>query len=937
MKRILKWAVPLLALVLAAGYVWLRVLPPYVERLYAEATERYQSGDYRGAVSDLEKAHRWRPWAVHVNILLGWSYWRLGEAAKAESYFARAHRSDPDSDEAKIGLAHTSLALRHLSTALPLFEELTAKHPSDDELAAGLSQAYLESGRNTDAARVYDAWLRRDPTNQKALKAFLGMYGYPEYKPDLQLAPSAPPRPNEAQIFFRAHGQYLQIRSGSDWQDIYPVGVNLGPARPGEFSSTASRDFSTYATWLQQIAEMNANTVRIYTILPPAFYQALRAHNEQSRSPLWLIQEVWIEDGVQDLYDSEAEQEFRRELRTTIDLLHGNADVRYRRGHSYGIYTADVSKWVLALGVGREVEPRLVLNTNQKHAAQTSYKGQYVSLHQGNPAEAWFARMCDEGAAYEMEKYNAQRPLTVVNWPPLDPMTHSTEANYVEELKIRKRLGEVVPEEIPEVLNDADAVSLDVARFTVEPQFASGLFALFHVYQHWPDFLLHESSYAAAHDSEGPNRYLGYLQELKKAYAGMPLLIGEYGLATSTSSAHVHPQGWNNGGLTEKEQAELLVRFTRNIHDTGCAGGIVFAWQDEWWKHVHDSFTADFERPWERNPFWDNTLDPEKHFGVTGYEPAATVPLLRGEVSDWAGAQQLAFSTGGAGAPGAVRAIFAGSDFAYLYLRLDLTPGAIDWSTTNYWIALNTLPSESGTRQLPGIGVRMETGANFLVQLNGPTAGRILIADDYNPNQPFPVMGRPGLMRIWRKQGMTLGLTNSGRFENIMIEANPARYGRDGTQFPAVNYDRSPLPYGSADHSSAQFSSHAMWNAWPERGLIEVRLPWGLLLMTDPSQLQAFAGTDQQWNVLSRTTPGVSVAAFQVSVTAVNGKERRTAISSLPPLRDNQVAETAPIYTWKPWTDVEYRPFFKQSYQALKQVFGQLAAGGQAGKSSKRP
>ena len=32
--------------------------------------------------------------------------------------------------------------------------------------------------------------------------------------------------------------------------------------------------------------------------------------------------------------------------------------------------------------------------------------------------------MCDLAVTYEMDRYNTQRPLTVVNWPPLDPLDH---------------------------------------------------------------------------------------------------------------------------------------------------------------------------------------------------------------------------------------------------------------------------------------------------------------------------------------------------------------------------------------------------------------------------------------------------------------------------------------------------------------------------------
>ncbi len=935
-KRIAAIAAPLLLLAVVAAWVWLRVLPLRIDRLYSEGQEQYQAGDYKRAAATLERAYKWNPWAVRVNILLGWSYWRLGDAKQAEFYFARAHHLDAASEEAKTGLAFASLARQHLTVALPLLRELYHRHPSDDELTSGLAQAYLQSGENAEAARIYRRWLDRDPANPKARQALLDLYGSAENRPDL-LTLSNKPRPAQTEMYFRTQGEHFQAWINGEWKDIYLVGVNLGPARPQEFPSTAVRDFSVYQTWLEQIGAMHANTVRAYTILAPAFYQALRAYNETARTPLWLIQEVWIEDGVQDLYDAENEEQFSRELRSTIDLLHGHADLSYRRGHNYGIYTADVSRWVLALGVGREVEPRLVLHTNAKHGSETSYKGRYVSLAQGSPSESWFARMCDTAAAYEMEKYNAQRPLTLVNWPPLDPMIHATEANYADELKFRKKLGEAVPTELPADINDADAVSLDVKKFKAESPFQAGLFALFHVYQHWPDFLLHEPSYAAARDSEGPNRYLGYLRELKAAYSGMPLLIGEYGLSTSLVPAHVHPQGWNNGGLTEKQQAELLVRFTKNIHDTGCAGGIVFAWQDEWWKHVHDSFTADFERPWDRNPLWDNQLDPEKHFGLVGYEPAGRVPLLRGDPADWPATTQLQAAT--LRAPGRLRAAYATSEFSYRYLRLDIAPYPVDWGSTNYWIALNTLPGESGSRQLPDIGVRLESGANFLIQLTGPASSRILIAENYDPNRPFPVAGWPGHSRIWRKQGMPLVLANSARFEDMVIEANPVRFARDGTEFPALTYDRSPLPYGTADRASPQFSSHALWNAHPERGLIELRIPWGLLLMSDPSQREAFAGTNQQWLPLSRKTQGISIAVFEIGVTKASGREQRTIASSLPALQDRQRVATTMSYTWEPWNQVQFRPYFKQSYYALQKVFAQQSRAtpeGQSGEASQK-
>ncbi len=406
--------------------------------------------------------------------------------------------------------------------------------------------------------------------------------------------------------------------------------------------------------------------------------------------------------------------------------------------------------------------------------------------------------------------------------------------------------------------------------------------------------------------------------------------MGEYGLATSLDPAHLHPEGWNNGGLSERQQSALLVRFTENIRDSGYAGSLVFEWQDEWFKHVADPFTAPLEQPWERNPLWLNALDPEKCFGIVGYEPVYPVPLLRGQPSDWQDAEEVYPPGAGEAGPGgpssALRAIYATSDFAFLYLRVDVRPGALDWSKWNYWIALNTLPGESGSQDIAGLGRSLQSGANFLIELSGRDSSRILIAEDYNPNGRFPLPGRPDLKRIWRKQGLEIGLARSSSFEDIVTEANMPRFARDGRAFPPLDYDRSPLPYGTADRNSPEYSSLALWHVDASSGMIELRIPWGLLYFSDPSALQAFGGTDAKADPISRPTKGISIAAFALQLPEPGQKKARVVNASLPPLRNGLIEEAPAVYTWQGWNQVWAHPYFKESYEALKAVFKKMTA-----------
>ena len=806
--------------------------------------------------------------------------------------------------------------------ALPLLE-LVAKGSNERAVHLALARTYLVLGRNLDGAKTYRAMIQRTPNDPQAVDGFLGIYGYPDYRPDLPLTPPPRPRPAELQMRYRTQGEFFQALEAGEWQTVYLTGVNLGPAQPGEFPSTASRDFGTYYEWLEEIGTMHANTVRVYSILPPAFYQALRRYNQTARTPLWLIHEVWIHDQTQDLFDPESKRQFEQEVKNVVDVVHGQADVPCRAGANCGIYMADVSPWVIGLAVGREIEPVLALRTNHQHPQKTSYAGRYVSLPQGNPSEAWFAEECDFAIRYELEKYNTQQPITVVNWPPLDPLTHRTDATYAEEHQFRKRDGEGVEAKIPEYVNDMDATSLDVTRFERKPEFEAGLFALYHVYQHWPDFLFHEPAYGSARDSQGMNRYLGYLRDLKSAHKNFPLLIGEYGLSTSWGVAHIHPEGWNNGGFTDRAQADLLVRFARNIRDTGCAGGIVFEWQDEWFKHVHDLFTADFEVPQDRDRLWNNELDPEEHFGVIGYEAAAIVPMLRGDAEDWQAARVLytrpAGSSGRASA-GPIRTVSAMADYAYLYLRLDVDPqGKTWWNQSNYWVALNTLPGQAGSRTLPGLGVRLESGANFLLQLGGPRSSRLLIAHNYNPNESVPVLGVP---EIRRKTGMNVGLADQAGFEDMVTDANPSWYNRLGDWFPPQEFNRSPIAQGTADRNTPGYNSHALWNADARSGMIEVRLPWGLLYVTDPSSLQAFAGTDRRRRPIARSMQGISVAVF-----AMRAGRRPSVTGSFPAIAKGRVSEPPATFLWKPWDEAPVRPYFKPSYYALQREWERTRQG----------
>ena len=801
-----------------------------------------------------------------------------------------------------------------------LLKKIAFDGKMNETVLSALADCHYRLGNVPEAADVYRLMMERGIGTEMARLQLSRIYGI---RPgDVQWWQKSSPltrgRPAKTQFLYRAKGDYFEYFDGKDWKRTYLVGMNIGPAAPGEYPSTAPRDVEAYEVWFDQIAAMESNMIRAYTILPPAFYTALKRHNEKASRPLWLLQEVWLterEDTV-DLYDSRWRDEFREEARRVVDLLHGNAVIPYRPGHAAGIYTADVSPYVFAIGPGREVETSIVLGTNRLHPNKTSYKGRYIEVKNGNPSEVWFAETIDYVASYEMERYNAQRPMTIVNWPPLDPMSHVTEANYAEEMAMR---GIPVAATTKD-MNDSDAVSLDVMKLNATSTYPAGLFAAFHVYTYWPDFLMYDREYPKTRDDLGSNRYYGYLLDLKKHHRGMPLLVAEYGVPTSWGIAHVHPDGWHNGGFSEKGQAELLDRMTRNIKDSGCAGGLIFAWLDEWWKSVADNFTRPFDQPPERRTFWQNMLNPEENFGIVGYRPNATVPLLRGNDSDWEKATTI--SADSSPKAGRIRAVRAMSDYAYVYLRIDLdkSRSVIDWKKEAFWVALSTLPGRAGSRELPRPAPRITDGATFLLKIDRPDMATLLIAHGFNPNQWIVDTGVPGGRLILRKKDVKLGVLERSSFEEMMIQANPPRWGRDGSIFPPIFVNRSELPAGTADPALPGSSTLAAWNVDKTGSMIEVRIPWGLLYVADPSTHLFYGGTDGQAEPVFTKGGAIGIAAMHFTV----GESGPRFQESLPHSVNNRINHALPAYAWAEWNEMQVKPYMKPAYYSLQRSFRQM-------------
>ena len=385
----------------------------------------------------LEKAHNIEPNSTAIESLMGWNYLKLQQYDIAREKFARAVDLDPELVDAKLGLAYVVLETGEGEVPVGAIEALLEEQPRNPDFRLAAAVAYRKSGQNLKALPIFKRLLGRGKYGILAQNNLEEMYGIGKLNEEIPDGLPTLRRPDQLQMAFRAGDRYLQRRKGNAWENVYVKGVNLGPAIPGGFATTPPVLVEDYLRWLQQIAQLGANTIRVYTVLPPAFYRALKRHNETNQPPLYLLQEVLLVGPEEtNLLQPAVERVARREIARVIDLLHGQGDMPMRPGYANGLYVVDVSEYVLGLLIGRALEPHLVLANNEYNSHRRSYSGTYMSLPEGNPTEVWLASMMDYAASYEVEEYNHQRPLSIVNWPPLDPLTQGC-SGKLEPLPLR--------------------------------------------------------------------------------------------------------------------------------------------------------------------------------------------------------------------------------------------------------------------------------------------------------------------------------------------------------------------------------------------------------------------------------------------------------------------------------------------------------------------
>jgi len=498
--------------------------------------------------------------------------------------------------------------------------------------------------------------------------------------------------------------------------------------------------------------------------------------------------------------------------------------------------------------------------------------------------------MADYLLAYEVSTYHWQHPVAMVSGPAPDPV-----AAVLLEAKVKQK-----------------------------PACVSGVFAAYPAFPFFPEYMAKNPRYADSRDEQGLNPVYGFVRALR-ARLPVPLVISEYGASTSMEPRRILASGWSQGGYSENLQAEALVRLARALRNVGSAGALVFELADEWYREGW--VTEGFHASPEKAALSLNDLDPAKRYGLIGYRTSKW-QLFTGDPAVWEKERKIQAAAApshiGDGYDGerTLRALQIAADEGYLYFRLQVAcldcvgtthSGKTYFGRAAYALALNTLPGKVGIKALPFGGVNLAAGANFLLLLREPEHSTMLVAESYNPFQFVPRADDPKHGELIYKQAFTPSLIPAGAFQPLPPADNP-----------------SPMPYGQGDPAVPDYNSQAQWYADVKHSALLIRIPWGKLLITDPSSMQAFARYDRTAGVQSGGMEGVQVSAYALRPKETGELKDMAMVAALP-------AHGPPeLFSWPTWTSVKVEPFRKRAFFALAQEFAGFDGGSQPTKASRQ-
>lgn len=671
----------------------------------------------------------------------------------------------------------------------------------------------------------------------------------------------------------KTDGRDFLVYKNGKWEKTFLKGVNIGATIPGHFPGELAITKEDYLRWFKYIDEMDADVIRVYTTLMPEFYEALYEYNNSVDEPLYLIHGVWINEqdiiNIGDAFagDEKIKNDFIKDTENIIDVIHGNAELPESYGVAYGTYTRDISEYVVGWILGIEWDPDFVENTDNSNPDRTFYEGKYLKTDNASPFETFLCEVGDTILEYEIDNYQMTRATAFSNWLTTDMLSH--------------------PEE---PMEKEDRVTVNIEHIKAQPYFKSGLFASYHVYPYYPEFLNYQKQYIEYRDDTGKiNTYRAYLKDLFKEHT-MPVIVAEYGVPAARGKAHeAIYSGYDQGNIDEKSQGYIDASLLNDIYEEGYCGGLVFTWQDEWFKRTWN--TMDFDVP-DRRAYWSNPQTNEQQFGMLAFDPGEEecVCYVDGDVDDWDTLEPVMESDNAK--------LYIQADEKYVYFMVE--SHEYDYKNDTLYIPVDIIDGQ-GNLKYNDEGISFEKPTDFVIKIKGDDDSRMVIDAYYDSF--YYVYAREQYMIDIKPEYEE---KNTGIFNPIYLCLNREWYiEKLDKLLPFSKYETGCLKFGDANPKHEDYNS--LSDFCYKEGKLEIRIPWLMLNVMDPSKKYVISDLYTNGGIYPEETAG-----FSAGVAIAKGNKKPTEA-----IKMNK-------YSWVGWAEPTYHERLKPSYYILKEAFEKI-------------
>lgn len=620
---------------------------------------------------------------------------------------------------------------------------------------------------------------------------------------------------NIEKISWIENNQFI-VNEGNNTKKFTIKGVNLGLSLPGTFPTERAIDKKTYLKWFEQIEELGANTIKIYTIADDEFYAALYEYNEINKeNPLYLMQGVWIDDEIytscEDAFDWRFRRNFLKNSKNVIDAVHGNLELKELEKSGEQKYTYDVSKWVIGYILGIEWETDMISDTDKKHSHKRQYKGKYLHTEKASAFEICLANLTDKILAYEANKYGQSRNFSISNWTITDPFEYGYKEKVLKE-KYSK---------------------LDVENIKVNNNFKSNQFASYHIYPYYPEF---------DNNNNSENLYKKYIAKLN-IHHKIPVVISEFGVPSSRGISSYEQNkilGRNQGNMNEEEQGNAIISMYEDIMETGSAGAIVFSWQDEWFKK---SWNTSKEIDIENLAFWNDAQTSEQHFGLLTFDSGEkeSKSYVDGDKSEWEEKDIIQKSE--------EYNISAKYDEKFLYIMADFKEKNPE--NEEIFIPIDTT-QKTGTKNIKQFNIKTNRDIDFVINIDGKTNSKLFVQDRYEKTRAiysdriykdFDPYSNPPEKDSEKFELVKMILSEQDYYIdfkkidiNTLKNTENSQNKLDKMYSLSQRFETGKLIYGNGNPNSNEFNS--LSDYYFGDNFIEIRIPWRMLNFYNPSKME---------------------------------------------------------------------------------------------------